>query len=115
MKNNRVEEVIRTKEKSKEQQMDSIERLWKRIEAWLASHAPAVLNKLQPGASAQAIRQAEQALGMALPEEVRASYRIHTYRIHNGSSGFELTTHGKVLSLEEIVESNTWKPHPVDD
>ena len=75
-----------------------LQATWKRIEAGLASHAPGVLSKLQPGASDEAIRQAEQALGMELPEEVRASYRIH-----NGSNGAGLTDDGRLLSLEEIV------------
>jgi len=51
--------------------------VWKRIHAWLNENAPAGYGHLRPGASAEAIQATEQAMGLKLPADVRASYRIH--------------------------------------
>jgi cell wall assembly regulator SMI1 len=51
--------------------------IWDRIHTWLAAHAPAVLASLRPGAMEAEIRAAEEAMGVTLPEDVRACYRIH--------------------------------------
>jgi cell wall assembly regulator SMI1 len=51
--------------------------IWDRIHVWLAAKAPNVLESLQPGATEEAIRAAEAEIGVALPDEVRACYRIH--------------------------------------
>lgn len=50
---------------------------WRRIEAWLAEHAPAVLASLADGVSAKALVEAEEALGMELPPSFKESYMIH--------------------------------------
>ncbi len=51
--------------------------VWSRIESWLESNAPEVLRDLQPPASADAIRGAEQELRVELPADVVASYEVH--------------------------------------
>ena len=51
--------------------------VWKRIHTWLEKNAPAGYGDLRPGASADAIRQAEQVMGLKLPADVKASYRVH--------------------------------------
>lgn len=51
--------------------------VWKRIRAWLDENAPAGYGALRPGASSDAIQAAEKAMGLKLPAEVRASYRVH--------------------------------------
>jgi len=51
--------------------------VWKRIRAWLDEHAPAGYGHLRPGASADAIQAAEQTMGLKLPADVKASYRVH--------------------------------------
>src|SRR5947209_8559740 len=51
--------------------------VWDRIHVWLAAHAPGVLASLAPGATGGQIRAAEEALGVTLPDDVRACYRIH--------------------------------------
>jgi cell wall assembly regulator SMI1 len=51
--------------------------LWDRIHVWLAAHAPDVLESLAPGATDEQIRAAEEAMGVTLPDDVRACYRIH--------------------------------------
>jgi cell wall assembly regulator SMI1 len=51
--------------------------IWDRIHVWLAANAPVVLESLRPGATDEAIRAAEEAMGVTLPDDVRACYRIH--------------------------------------
>lgn len=55
--------------------MDSIDRLWERIEAWLEMHTPDIAHALVGGVTEETIWQAEAIMGLALPEDVRASYR----------------------------------------
>jgi hypothetical protein len=43
----------------------------RRLEAWLAEHAPGVLAELRPGASQRELAQAEEALGRPLPGSLR--------------------------------------------
>ncbi len=50
---------------------------WRRIEAWMAIHCPEVVAALLPGASDKDIKKFEKATGRKLPEDVKASYRIH--------------------------------------
>lgn len=51
--------------------------VWKRVHAWLDDHAPEGYGSLRPGTSARALRSAEETLGLTLPDDVKASYRIH--------------------------------------
>jgi cell wall assembly regulator SMI1 len=51
--------------------------IWDRIHVWLAANAPEVLASLRPGATEEAIRAAEEAMGVTLPDDVKACYRIH--------------------------------------
>jgi cell wall assembly regulator SMI1 len=76
--------------------------LWKRIHDWLDANAPAGYGHLRPGASADAIRAAEAAMGLKLPADVRASYRVH-----NGQGDEPGLIGGErwcLLSLREMVE-----------
>ncbi len=57
--------------------MQSVIDLWQRIDQWLATHAPRILEELKPGASEVDLVEAEATLGFALPEDFKASYRIH--------------------------------------
>jgi cell wall assembly regulator SMI1 len=54
-----------------------IERFWHDLEAWLKQTAPRWLETLPPPVSEDAIKALESQLGVALPEEFKASYRIH--------------------------------------
>lgn len=58
--------------------MDSIDRLWDRIENWLAANAPAMARALKPGVTDEEIRKIEAGMGgLTFPEDVKASYRRH--------------------------------------
>ena len=76
--------------------------VWKRIHTWLDANAPAGYGHLRPGASVKAIRAAEGAMRLKLPDDVKASYRVHDGQDTEpgliGGEGWRL------LSLQEIVE-----------
>jgi cell wall assembly regulator SMI1 len=75
--------------------------IWKRIHTWLDANAPEGHGHLRPGASAEAIQAAEKALGLKLPADVKASYRIHDGQSNEpgliGDEGWYL------LSLRKMV------------
>src|SRR5689334_13626996 len=83
--------------------MQSMRAIWDRIEAWLKVQAPAVMNRLQPGATDGDIQQVEALLGVVLPEDLKASYRIH-----NGTDDdYALMDMWELLSLKRMTE--TWE------
>lgn len=81
----------------------AVSQAWKRIEQWLSQNTPQLLKNLQAGATENAIEQAEEQLEVYLPEDVKASYRIHNGQIH-GSVGF--VDGCCFLSLDEML--NQW-------
>lgn len=84
-----------------------MQEIWHRIEQWLAIHAPTVLADLQPGASEQAIAQAEKLLEITFPEDVKTSFRLHNGQTSNSPwmlDGWEF------LSLDRICDEwSVWK------
>lgn len=78
---------------------DTVAHLWRRIEAALQATQSPILQTLAPGASEEAIAQAEAVIGLALPEDVRASYRIH-----DGGIRMQLVSGMRLLSLAEAAE-----------
>lgn len=77
---------------------DTVQALWQRIESWLSRHAPHAWQMLRPGASEGEIQQAEVAMDLTLPEDFKASCRIH-----DGGYVLDLVTEMTMLSLEEMV------------
>lgn len=76
-----------------------MQSIWIRIENWLSLNAPSLLATLQPGASNAEIEELEIRLSVQLPEDVKASYRIHNGQKDVGCPflyGYEF------LSLEDI-------------
>jgi cell wall assembly regulator SMI1 len=76
--------------------------IWIRIHAWLDENAPEGYGYLRPGASDSAISAAEQAMRLELPDDIKASYRIHDGQENEpgliGGEGWCL------LPLREMVE-----------
>jgi cell wall assembly regulator SMI1 len=76
--------------------------IWKRIHAWLDTNTPEGYGQLCPGARAEAIQEAENSMGLKLPRDVKASYRIHDGQDNEpgliGGEGWCL------LSLQEMVK-----------
>src|SRR5258706_9364748 len=87
---------------------ETMETIWRRIDAWLARKAPELLAELQSGASEQEIQEAEKSLGIEFPADFRASLKIHNglrhpYGAHKKDYG--LLDGWTLFSLEAIVES----------
>lgn len=83
---------------NEDNKIDAVQALWQRIESWLSRHAPHAWQMLRFGASEEEIQQAEVAMDITLPEDFKASCRIH-----NGGYVLDLVTEMTMLSLEEIV------------
>lgn len=54
-----------------------IETLWRRIDAALGAHAPAVLETLSGPASAKSVAALEKELGQPVPEDLRRAWAVH--------------------------------------
>src|SRR3984957_1384305 len=83
------------------QQALPVSESWRRIDAWLAAHAPSGLARLNPPAGPGDIRDAERVLGIALPGDLGESLRCH-----NGQRGPAslLPGHAEPLSASGIAE-----------
>lgn len=81
-----------------------MEKIWKKIEAWLGENAPDTLADLRPGASEADFKKAERALSVRLPEDLVASYSVH-----DGARGGSAPLFGEytLLSLDAAVKE--WK------
>src|SRR5258708_15854378 len=85
--------VVFTMSTMKEEGMQDI---WQRLLAELANSLPDLVARLRPGVEEAAMLQAEQQLGVVLPEDVKAYFRVQ-----NGSDG-PLFGSWQLLSLEEM-------------
>ena len=84
-----------------------MKNIWNRIDSWLAANAPEILNNLQPGATPEAIKAAEQFLEVVFPEDVKSSYRLHNGQFEER---YSVMPYGHFLCLEGMVgEWNSWK------
>jgi cell wall assembly regulator SMI1 len=54
-----------------------LQEAWQTIHHCLSMQAPEVLHRLQPGATEEQFHHVEASLQVALPEEVKALYRLH--------------------------------------
>jgi len=61
--------------------MESVSSLWQQIESQMKTHKPDRWESRQQllslGVSEEALQQAEAELGITLPEEFKAFYRLH--------------------------------------
>lgn len=79
--------------------MDTIDRIWQRIEMSLRGRPPATRVPLSLGSSEQAIKQLQGMLGVTLPDTFRASWLRH-----DGGVALELVTPMTLLSLQGITD-----------
>lgn len=86
-------------ERFNEGPMESIERLWWRIENWMQRHAPERWQQLAPGATEEALHRLETILDITLPDDVRASYRRH-----DGGYTMKPVTSMRILSIKSIID-----------
>ena len=83
----------------------AVQFAWKRIEKWLAENAPPLAGRLGKPATLGTIFRTEKALGVELPDDVRASYMVH-----NGTGDMNLFPSADYLSLEGMVfQYKSWK------
>jgi cell wall assembly regulator SMI1 len=82
-----------------------VQGLWQRLEAHLASHAPGMLNSLNPPVSEEALRRAEAALGVPLPADLAASLRVHDGQIPDSVPLVPAEYGGRRLGRRQIA---TW-------
>lgn len=86
--------------------------IWKRIDDWLALHAPVLGELLLKGATDEEHREVEALIGVEFPEEIKASYRIHNgVRFSPLSSDFIVGRYA-LLSLKEMKELWEWWHQP---
>ena len=80
---------------------------WARIGGWLRKLFPELYQALAPGATSTEIDVAEAALGITLPEGVRASYRVHNGQLPDSPdlpSRRGLFGQRRFYSLDEMVK-----------
>jgi cell wall assembly regulator SMI1 len=80
-----------------------MKELWERLELWLKSNYPELLDTLNDGATDEMIINAEEKLGIKFPNDFKESLKIHNGQKSNFDypgliGGYEL------LSLDNIVE-----------
>lgn len=93
--------------------MDLIPELWQRIDTWLQTFAPARAARLSPGATSEELAEIEVVLGLTLPEDFKASYRIHngawrgSYLLMGSPEFYPLS---QILSLGKMFHMLLQKP-----
>ncbi|GAB2706710.1 SMI1/KNR4 family protein [Kitasatospora kifunensis] len=90
--------------------MDSVQRIWLRIESALERLAPAVAAALPAGASEEQLVAAEQQLGVALPADV-----LDFYRRHDGLPGVHVSGYGPVHSLGQLLKDALERAEDADE
>ncbi|WP_433732009.1 SMI1/KNR4 family protein [Actinoplanes sp. CA-051413] len=75
---------------------------WKRIEIWLAAHAPATRRSLQPPADAKRIDAAQRRMSVAFPADLVASLRRHDGVSHNRGTAFTLPFFYGPMAVSDI-------------
>jgi len=87
---------------------------WQTIAGWLEAEQPEALALFQPPASAQAIADAEAALGVALPDDYKQFLAIH-----DGQSELAPSVGlGSLLPIAKVVEAKrsiVGQAEPIDD
>ena len=81
--------------------MSDIRALWSRLETWANEHAPQLLSKLNPAATADRIHSLESELKLTLPDSFKASLAIHD---GEDGAGAVFAGRGDYLSTSRILE-----------
>jgi cell wall assembly regulator SMI1 len=88
--------------------MDTVNQAWRRIEHWLAEHAPATLASLNPPADPTQLAAAKAELGVSLPADLVASFACHDGVTHNWGDAwhalFKLPPSYRPVPVGELVE-----------
>lgn len=77
------------------------------LKHWMLTHAPQVLQQLNPPASKTDIQAVEQATGLKLPESLKLFLSLHNGEA--GEDGLALLGNGnQLLSCEAMIEQYQW-------
>jgi cell wall assembly regulator SMI1 len=83
-----------------EDEVERVLRGWERLERWLRRNAGPLAESLRPGVTDAELAAVEARLGLALPDEVRAFYRVHD------GAGFVLAfVEDELLSLDDAART----------
>jgi cell wall assembly regulator SMI1 len=92
---------------------DDVGAAWARVEEWMAKSAPALAKRLPAPASKAELAACERALGVKLPDDLRASLARH-----GGDSdwgGVELVGNWSLLDVTTIAREHALMKRLVDD
>ncbi|MDQ0958060.1 cell wall assembly regulator SMI1 [Streptomyces sp. B4I13] len=80
-----------------------VTRAWGQIVEWLADYAPPSYAALKPGASDNEIVALEEALGVSVPEELKALWRLSAGEDGVAGSGLMLGSWA-LMPLDAVIE-----------
>ncbi|MFD8567976.1 SMI1/KNR4 family protein [Streptomyces sp. NPDC059639] len=83
--------------------VERVTRAWSRIMEWLAEYAPPSYAALKPGASDDQITALEEALGVSVPEELNAMWRLSAGEEGVDGSGLMLGAWA-LMPLDAVIE-----------
>jgi molybdopterin molybdotransferase len=92
----------------------TVQDTWARIDEWLARRFPALASRLAPPASEKEIEDLERALGLPLPEDYRASLRIHAggevHATRDGSDVYSVSPFAgvRLLAPPVLLARRSW-------
>lgn len=90
--------------------MSEVSALWQRIEAWY--EAQGALHLLNPGASAEAIAEAEKQLGLSFPAELKESLLRHDGTKYWGWPFGDLSNLQHIMSIDTSLRQSGNESYP---
>lgn len=94
-----------------------MQQIWRDIENWYQQHAPELYKRLKPGATDDEIAAAETQLGRTLPDDYKASLRVH-----NGNVSLHDYTYldiaqavGNWSRMKNLADKGTFADREADD
>ncbi len=88
---------------------DGVGESWRRIVTWYEGNTTPGTLVMPPGASEEMVLVGEAEMGLRLPEDLRAFYRLN-----DGLGGSFLLHYGEFLSLDRVVSHYASTPRPGD-
>jgi cell wall assembly regulator SMI1 len=79
-----------------------MQEIWERIEAWLKTYTPQIMNNVYAGAAEEDIEQLEMKLGYQLPDDLRDSLRIHNGTASCFVDGWELLSVDRIWQEQQM-------------
>ena len=84
-----------------------MQMVWNTLESWLAENAPHLKQALKPGVQEDEVERLEKRIGVKLPEDFVAFYKIHNGQDAESEGIIDAE---ELLSFERIMEEwKVWK------